>query len=56
MSDQPNLDRTRANMRQENSTNLNTSGKEGVKVQSPSQGNTTKRPTNHIDPGTGKRS
>jgi hypothetical protein len=37
MSDQPNIDRTRANMREQNSTNLNTSGKEGVAVKSPTQ-------------------
>jgi hypothetical protein len=37
MSDQPNLDRTRAAMREKNSANLNTSGKEGVAVCSPKQ-------------------
>ena len=45
----------KATMRERNSLNLNTSGKEGVVVRSPTQGNGIKQPIGHIDPGTGKR-
>jgi hypothetical protein len=49
-------EKLKAAMRDQTSTNLNTSGKEGVVVRSPNQCGATKRPTNHIDPSTGKRS
>jgi hypothetical protein len=48
--------RLKATMRDKNSTNLNTSGKSGVVPCSPNQSPGVKRPTGHVDPGTGKRS
>jgi hypothetical protein len=56
MSDIPSYDRNKAAMREKNSTNLNTSGKDGVVVCSPSQAPDVNRPTGHVDPGTGKKS
>ena len=46
MSDQTSdrNNRLKATMRQQNSDNLNKSGKEGVKVKSPTQGNEGKPP------------
>jgi hypothetical protein len=49
MSDMPSYDRNKSAMRQKE-TPLNTSGKEGVIVQSPSQCGGVKRPTGHVDP------
>jgi hypothetical protein len=37
MSDNKSNDRSQASMREQNSNNLNTSGREGVKIQSPCQ-------------------
>jgi hypothetical protein len=49
--------RVKATMRDENSTNLNSSGKAGVVVKSPMQAkNAPKNPSRHVDPYTGKRS
>ena len=49
--------RVKTTMRDENSTNLNASGKAGVVVKSPMQAkNPPKNPTGHVDPYTGKRS
>jgi hypothetical protein len=47
--------RLKSAMRQKETT-LNTSGKEGVVVCSPSQTNGTKMPTGHVEVGTGKKS
>jgi hypothetical protein len=55
MSDMPSYDRNKSAMRQK-ATPLNTSGKEGVVPCSPNQSPATKRPTNHVDPGTGQKS
>jgi hypothetical protein len=55
MSDMPSYDRNKAAMRQKE-TPLNTSGKDGVVVCSPSQINDTKMPTGHVEVGTGKKS
>jgi hypothetical protein len=55
MSDMPSYDRNKAAMRQKE-TPLNTSGKEGVVVCSPSQAPGVKRPTGHVEPGTGRKS
>jgi hypothetical protein len=49
-------DRLKATMRQQNSDNVNTSGKAGVKVCSPNQSSGIKRPTGHVEPGAGKKS
>jgi hypothetical protein len=49
-------DRLKATMRQQNSDNLNTSGKAGVKVCSPRQSSGTNRPTGHVEVGTGRKS
>jgi hypothetical protein len=56
MSDQASNDKAQAAMRERNSNNLNTSGKEGVVVRSPRQAPDRTRPTNHVDPASGKRS
>jgi hypothetical protein len=55
MSDMPSYDRNKAAMRQKE-TPLNTSGKEGVVVCSPCQSPGVKRPTGHVEPGTGRKS
>ena len=55
MPDQTSNDRAQAAMREENSTNLNTSGKNGVVLNPPKQEKMPKRPTHHVDVGTGKR-
>jgi len=55
MSDMPSYDRNKAAMRQKE-TPLNTSGKDGVVPSSPCQSPAARRPTNHVDPGTGKKS
>ena len=55
MSDQASYDRNKAAMRQKE-TPLNTSGKEGVVPCSPTQSPGVKRPTGHVDVGTGKKS
>jgi hypothetical protein len=55
MADQTSNDRAQAAMREENSTNLNTSGKNGVVLNPPKQESAPRRPTHHVDPGTGKR-
>jgi hypothetical protein len=49
-------ERNKAAMREKNSANLNTSGKEGCVVCSPNQSSAKKRPTGHVEVGTGKRS
>jgi hypothetical protein len=46
--------RLKATMRQQNSDNLNKSGRAGVVVKSPKQGHSD-QPSCHIDVGTGKR-
>ena len=46
----------KATMRDENTGNLNTSGKDGVIVRSPSQCGGVKRPNGHVEPGTGRKS
>lgn len=58
MSDQTSdrNERLKATMRNENTSNLNTSGKSGKVVCSPSQSPGVKRPTGHVEVGTGKRS
>jgi len=60
MSDDAHADRNakvKAAMRDQTSTNHNTSGKAGVVPCSPStQRNGTKMPTGHVNPGTGQRS
>ena len=55
MSDQASNDRAQAVMRQRQ-TPLNNDGGAGQKICSPRQAPETKRPTNHVDPSTGKRS
>ena len=55
MSEQTSNDRAQAAMREENSTNLNTSGKNGVVLNPPKQEKEVRRPTHHVDVGTGKR-
>jgi hypothetical protein len=47
--------RLKATMRQKE-TPLNKDGGKGQMPCGPSQSSGTKRPTNHVDPGTGKRS
>jgi hypothetical protein len=50
-------EKLKATMRDQTSTNHNTSGKAGVVVCSPMQApNGCKMPTGHVEPGTGKRS
>jgi hypothetical protein len=49
-------EKLKAAMRDRNTGNLNTSGKDGVVVCPPSQSPGVKRPNGHIDPGTGTRS
>jgi hypothetical protein len=49
-------ERFKAAMREQNSDNLNTSGKNGVVVCSPRLVSGTKRPTGHVEVGTGKKS
>ena len=49
-------EKLKAAMRDENTGNLNTSGKEGVIVRSPSQSGGVKRPNSHVEPGTGRKS
>jgi hypothetical protein len=56
MSDNKSNDKAQANMREKNSTNLNTSGKEGQKVQSPCQDWSVKRSRGHVEVGTNKKS
>ena len=46
----------KATMRDENTGNLNTSGKSGIVVCSPMHGNGVKRPNSHVEPGTGRKS
>jgi hypothetical protein len=47
----------KATMRDENTGNLNTSGKDGVVVCSPmKEPNGRKLPTGHVEPGTGRKS
>ena len=49
--------RLKATMRDENTSNLNTSGKAGVVVKSPMQAkNVPKNPSGHVNPGTGRKS
>jgi hypothetical protein len=55
MTDQTSNDRAQAAMRERNSTNLNTSGKAGVVLNTPKQEKTVRRPTHHIEVGTGRR-
>jgi hypothetical protein len=59
MSDDDHADRNaklKAAMRDQTSTNHNTSGKAGVVPCGPSQDQRVKRPTGHVEVGTGKRS
>ena len=59
MSDQTSdrNEKLKAAMRDRNTGNLNTSGKNGVVVCSPNQSSGLKRrPTGHVDPGTGQKS
>lgn len=46
----------KATMRDQNTGNLNTSGKEGVVVCSTPQSNGIKRPNGHVNPGTSQKS
>jgi hypothetical protein len=55
MSDMPSYDPNKSAMRQKETT-LNTSGKSGVVVCSPRQAPDVKRPSGHVEVGTGKRS
>jgi hypothetical protein len=55
MSDQTSNDRAQAAMREKNSTNLNTSGKNGVVLNPPKREKTVRRPTHHVEVGTGRR-
>jgi hypothetical protein len=49
-------DRLKAAMREQNSANLNTSGKAGVVPCSPRLGRAAKWPTGHVEVGTNKKS
>jgi hypothetical protein len=49
-------EKLKAARRDQKTDNLNTSGKGGVVVCSPSQSPGVKRPTGHVEVGTGKRS
>jgi hypothetical protein len=55
MSDMPSYDRTKAALKQRE-TFLTSDGGKGQTPCSPRQAPETRRPTNHVDPGTGKRS
>jgi hypothetical protein len=56
MSDMPSYDRTKAAMREKKDTYLNGNGGAGQIPCSPRQAPPAKRPTNHVDPASGKRS
>jgi hypothetical protein len=45
----------KATMRERNSGNLNSSGKAGVVVCSPTQTTGARRPTRHVEVGTGRK-